>query len=350
MTKRVKVGQLYIGGGNPVAIQSMCNTKTTDTGATISQILALEKAGVEMVRVAVPDLASAKAITAIKAGIHVPLVADIHFDYKLAIASCDSGADKIRINPGNIGGVDKVAYLADYLRERRVPIRIGVNSGSIPSDLYEQYGNTATALVESALRQIKVLEDCAFEDIVISVKASSVSTTIAAYRMLSCLTEYPLHLGVTEAGFGDAAVVKSALGIGTLLADGIGDTIRVSITGDPVREVTVAQEILRAAGLRTFGVEVVSCPTCARTSIDIEGIAKKVQEATSDIVTPVKVAVMGCVVNGLGEGKDADVGVAGGENKSILMSHGEKIGTVDNNLIVEKLVALIREFAEANNG
>ena len=311
-TRVVKAGNVLIGGDNPVVIQSMCNTDTRDVSATVSQIKALEKAGCEMVRVAVPDMTAAQAIGKIKEQISIPIVADIHFDYKLAVEAMAQGIDKIRINPGNIGSREKVRIVADMAKEKGIPIRIGVNSGSLQKDLLKKFGGHVTpeAMVESALSHVKILEECDFRDIVISIKSSNVPFSIEAYSLLSQAVDYPLHLGITEAGTVYSGTVKSAVGIGSILAMGIGDTIRVSLTGDPTEEIKAAKEILKSLELRKFGVEMISCPTCGRTQIDLISLAQQVEEKCRNINKNIKVAVMGCAVNGPGEAKEADIGIA----------------------------------------
>ncbi|MBQ3497111.1 MAG: flavodoxin-dependent (E)-4-hydroxy-3-methylbut-2-enyl-diphosphate synthase, partial [Oscillospiraceae bacterium] len=314
MTRTIKVGGVTIGGGAPVSIQSMCNTKTEDAAATIAQILRLEAAGCEIVRVTVPTMEAAEAIGKIKREIHIPLVADIHFDHRLAIACCERGIDKIRINPGNIGGEENVRAVVNACRARNIPIRIGVNGGSLARELLEKYGAvTPEALVESALSHARLLEKYDYEDICISVKSSDVPLNVCAYRLLHEAVDYPLHLGVTEAGTPSMGLVKSAVGIGALLCDGIGDTVRVSLTADPVEEVYAARKILQAAGVRKSGVNLVSCPTCGRTAYDMIPIAEEVERRLADCDKAITVAVMGCVVNGPGEASAADVGIAGGK-------------------------------------
>ena len=342
MTRAVKIGNITIGDGNRVAIQSMTNTKTTDIDGTIAQILEFERAGCDIARASVPDEASGKAFREIVNAIHIPLVADIHFDYKMAILAAENGASKIRINPGNIGDLAKVKYLADFLNERNIPIRIGVNGGSLDKK-YEHMESLPMAMCESAMEHVHILEDAGFYNTVISVKSSNVRHTIDAYKMLSERCDYPLHLGVTEAGVYEKGLVKSAMGIGSLLLDGIGDTIRVSLADDPVKEVYAARNILECAGLTDNYVEVVACPTCARTNIDVMGYANKITELTRDIKKPLKVAVMGCVVNGIGESKDADMGVAGGKGKSAIFKKGEIVKTVKNEDILTELMNMIYE-------
>ena len=328
-TKIIKLGNRILGGGNPVLIQSMCNTKTEDVEATVAQILELEEAGCELIRVTVPTEEAAKALSEIKKRIHIPLIADIHFDHRLAIASIENGADKIRINPGNIGSEEKVKAVVEKEKEYNVPIRVGVNSGSLEKSLIEKYGGvTAEGIVESALDKVRMLEKYDFDNIVISIKSSDVLMSIKAYEMISELTSYPLHVGITESGSLLAGNIKSAIGIGTLLYEGIGDTIRVSLTDAPVQEIRSAKLILKALGLRNEGIEVVSCPTCGRTSIDLISLAAKVEELCSHYSNNIKVAVMGCVVNGPGEGKNADLGICGGKGEGLIIKKGEIIAKV----------------------
>ena len=342
MTKHIIAGGVPIGGGAPVSIQSMCNTDTRDAATTIAQIKALAAAGCEIVRVAVPDMAAAEAIEAIKKECPLPLVADIHFDYRLAIVAAERGADKIRINPGNVGGPENVKKVVDACRARSLPIRIGVNGGSLEKPLLEKYGGaTPEAMLESALGHVRLLTDLDFYDICISLKASNVPDTVAAYKLAHEAVDYPLHNGVTEAGGGELAIVKSACGIGSLLLDGIGDTLRVSLTGDPLREVTAANEILRAVGLRTDGVEIVSCPTCGRTEVDLEKVLADVTEALKDCKKNIRVAVMGCVVNGPGEARGADYGVAGGKGCGMLFRKGEIVRKVPEDEMASALVEMI---------
>ena len=343
MTRQIHVGPVPVGGGAPVSIQSMCSTKTDDVSATVDQILRLEEAGCEIVRAAVPDMAAAKAVGAIKSRIHIPLVVDIHFDYKLALESADQGADKIRINPGNIGGEDRVKAVADACRARGIPIRIGVNGGSLERELRQKYGGaTAQALVESALGQAAMLERFGFTDICISVKSSSVPVTVAAYRLLSEQCGYPLHLGVTEAGTPSMGVIKSAMGIGGLLCLGVGDTLRVTLTADPVEEVYIAKKILRAAGLRQDGPNLIACPTCGRTNIDLIPMAQEVERRLADCQKSITVAVMGCAVNGPGEAAAADIGIAGGRGEGLLFRKGEILRKVPQEGLVD---ALMEEIA-----
>ncbi len=343
-TRQVRVGGVPVGGGAPVSVQSMTNTDTRDAAATTEQIQRLQQVGCDIVRVAVPDEAAADAVGKIRQKISIPLVADIHFDYRLALMCIENGADKIRINPGNIGGADRVREVADMAGKYRVPIRIGVNAGSLEKDILKKHGGpTAAALLESARTHAKMLEDCDFYDIVLSLKASDVPTMIDAYRLASQTMAYPLHLGVTEAGTYEAGVIKSAVGIGTLLAEGIGDTIRVSLTDDPVREVDAAIEILNALAFRKSGVTMVSCPTCGRCQIDMIPIAKEVYRLTRGMDKAIKVAVMGCAVNGPGEASDADIGIAGGNGEGLLFKKGQIVAKVAESEIV---AALIREIEE----
>jgi (E)-4-hydroxy-3-methylbut-2-enyl-diphosphate synthase len=340
----VKVGKYLLGGDNPVRVQSMCNTDTRNVSATVKQILALEKAGCEIIRVAVPDMAAAKAIGKIKKRIHIPLVADIHFDYKLALEAIKQGVDKVRINPGNIGSVEKVKEVVKACKKKKIPIRIGVNSGSIEKKLLEKYGATPKAAVESALRHVRVLEKLNFHDILISIKFSDVPRMVEGYKLLAKKVDYPLHLGVTEAGTTYTGTIKSAVGIGILLYEGIGATIRVSLTADPVEEIRPGFEILRALGLRKYGPEVISCPTCGRTEIDLIGLAKKVEKALKDFKKPIKVAVMGCVVNGPGEAREADIGVAGGKKTGAIFVKGKVIKSVPENEILPVLLKEVRRI------
>ena len=343
-SKQIFVGGVPIGGGAPVSIQSMTNTPTHDVEATVAQIRALTAAGCDIVRVAVPDMDAAKAIGAIKERISIPLVADIHFDYKLALEAVAAGADKIRINPGNIGGMYEVKAVADACRQKGVPIRIGVNGGSLEKNALARYGLTPRAMVESACAHIAMLERCDFEDICVSLKASSVPLTMDAYRLMAFRKEYPLHLGVTEAGTREMGELKAAAGIGGLLAMGIGDTIRVSLTADPVEEVYAARRILKAIGLRREGPELIACPTCGRTQIDLIPMAKQVEELLKDVDKPITVAVMGCVVNGPGEARHADVGLAGGKGEGVLFKHGEIVARVPEDELVSGLMKLIEEL------
>ena len=323
-TRVINIGKVAIGGNNPIAIQSMCNTKTEDIKATVEQIIRLEKAGCEIIRVAVPDASSAKAISAIKKEIDIPIVADIHFDYRLAIASIENGADKIRINPGNIGSYENVKAVVDAAKERNIPIRVGVNSGSLEKDIISRYGHvTAEGIVESALDKVHIIEDAGYDNIVISIKSSDVPMCIKAHELISDATDYPLHIGITESGTVYNGTVKSSVGLGIILYEGIGDTIRVSLTGDPVQEVVCAKRILKTLGLRRGDIEVVSCPTCGRTRIDLIKLAEQVNELVQDYPLEIKVAVMGCVVNGPGEAREADLGIAGGDGEGLLFKKGE---------------------------
>lgn len=337
-TKVIQIGSKKIGGGNPVLIQSMTNTKTEDVQATVAQILRLEAAGCEIIRSTVPTPEAARAFSEIKKQIHIPLVADIHFDYKLAIAAIENGADKIRINPGNIGSREKVAEVIRAAKERNIPIRVGVNSGSLEKELLEKYGGvTAQGIVESALKKVRLIEELGYDNLVISIKSSDVLMCIRAHELLAEQTVYPLHIGITEAGTVTSGNIKSGVGLGIILYEGIGDTIRVSLTTDPVEEVRSARLILRTLGLRKGGIEVVSCPTCGRTRIDLIGLAAKVEEMTADIPLDLKVAVMGCAVNGPGEAREADIGIAGGDGEGLLIKKGEIIRKVPEAELLETL-------------
>ena len=344
MTRTVMVGGLPLGGGNPVLVQSMTNTDTRDTEATLKQIRALAEAGCDIVRVSVYDEECAKAVRTLTDGSPVPLVADIHFDHRLAIMAAENGISKLRINPGNIGGEAHVRELADCAKAHGIPIRIGVNSGSVEKDLPARYGGpTAECLTESALGHARMLEKAGFEDIVLSMKSSDVKLTIEAYRLAAGRCGYPLHLGVTEAGLPGQGTVKSAIGIGALLADGIGDTIRVSLSGDPLPEAKAAWDILRALNLRTRGVQLIACPTCGRTCIPVAEIARRVEEELSEVTVPLKVAVMGCIVNGLGEGREADIGIAGGRDGGALFIRGQEPRKVQGDL-AEILITEVRKI------
>ena len=337
-TKCIRIGDRVIGGGNPVLIQSMTNTRTADAAATIDQIRRLEEAGCEIIRCAVPKMEDAEALSAIKKAIGIPLVADIHFDYRLAIAAMKNGADKVRINPGNIGDPERVKAVVKCAKEREIPIRIGVNSGSLRKDLVEKYsGVTAEGIVESALDEIRTVEELGYENLVVSIKSTDVPMCVRAHELLAEKTAYPLHVGITEAGTVFDGTIKSAVGIGIILHEGIGDTIRVSLTGDPVDEVRAAKRILRAVGLRKSGIEVVSCPTCGRTQIDLISLAQKVTDMCEGIDKTLKVAVMGCVVNGPGEAKEADLGIAGGIGEGILIRKGEIIRKMPESELLEAL-------------
>lgn len=337
-TRKVKIGGCVIGGGSPIAIQSMCNTKTEDVAATVAQILELEQAGCEIIRCAVPTMEAAEALSEIKRQIHIPLVADIHFDYRLAIAAMEHGADKIRINPGNIGSRERVQAVVDVARERRIPIRVGVNSGSLEKEIVEKYGKvTAEGLVESALGKVRMIEDMGYDQMVISIKSSDVLMCIKAHELIAEETDYPLHVGITESGSVQTGSMKSAIGLGNILYQGIGDTIRVSLTGAPVEEVRVAKLILKTLGLRKGGVTVVSCPTCGRTQIDLIGLAGQVEEMVRDMDLDIKVAVMGCVVNGPGEAREADLGIAGGKGEGLVMRKGEVLRKVPEGELLQAL-------------
>ncbi len=337
-SKTIKAGDLCIGGGHPVVVQSMCSSDTRDVKATVDQIRRLQAAGCELIRVAVPDQEAAQAISRIVAQIEIPLAADIHFDYRLALVSIEAGAAALRINPGNIGERWKVETLVSACRERSIPIRIGVNAGSLDKELLAKYGHpTPEAMVESALQHVRILEDLNFYNMKISLKASGVLNTVEAYRAMAAAVDYPLHLGVTEAGTRERGLIKSALGIGMLLAEGIGDTIRVSLTADPLIEVWAAYEILRSLGLRERGVELISCPTCGRCEIDLIGAAEEIDDYVRGISAPLKVAVMGCVVNGPGEARDADVGLAGGRDQALIFRRGEIIKKVPQNAMIAAL-------------
>jgi len=344
-TQKVWVGNVPIGGGAPISVQSMTKTDTRDVSATTRQIKRLEKAGCEIIRVAVPDMEAASVLSKIKKGIKIPLVADIHFDYRLALKAIEAGVDKLRINPGNIGAEWKVKEIVKSAKERRIPIRIGVNAGSLPRDLLAKYKKASPpALVEAALRQVRILEDLDFEDIVISLKAFDVPTTVEAYQLISKKTNYPLHLGITEAGLPLLGSVRSALGIGLLLAEGIGDTIRVSLTGDPVEEVKVGYEILKSLNLREHGPTIISCPTCGRCEIDLISLTKKVERKLKNIHAPLKIAVMGCVVNGPGEARDADVGIAGGKGYGLLFRKGKEVGKVKEKDLIKALADIVNNL------
>lgn len=340
-TKGIQIGDKKIGGGNPILIQSMTNTRTEDTEGTIEQILRLEKAGCDIIRSTANNEEAAKAFSEIKKYIHIPIVADIHFDYRLAIMAMEHGADKIRINPGNIGGTDKIKAVVEAAKAYHVSIRVGVNSGSLEKELVDRYhGVTAEGIVESALDKVHILEELGFEDIVISIKSSDVLMCVKAHELIAEKTVYPLHVGITEAGTLTRGNIKSAIGLGLILHQGIGDTIRVSLTGDPVNEITSAKLILKTLGLRTGGIEVVSCPTCGRTSIDLIGLANQVENLAADYEhLNIKIAVMGCVVNGPGEAKEADIGIAGGNGEGLLIKKGEIIKKVSE----EKLLSVLEE-------
>lgn len=337
-TRKVQIGDVTIGGGSPIAIQSMTNTKTEDVSGTVAQVLALEKAGCEIIRCAVPTMEAAQAIGQIKENIHIPLVADIHFDYRLAIAAIENGADKIRINPGNIGDAGRVQAVVDAAKEYQVPIRVGVNSGSLEKPLLERYGGvTAEGLVESAMDKVHMIEKMGYGNLVVSIKSSDVMMCVKAHELIARECPYPLHVGITEAGTLLAGNIKSSIGLGLILNQGIGDTIRVSLTGDPVEEIRSAKRILKTLGLRKGGIEVVSCPTCGRTKIDLIGLANRVEQMVEDIPLNIKVAVMGCVVNGPGEAKEADIGIAGGIGEGLLIKKGEVVKKVKEDQLLETL-------------
>ena len=337
-TKKIRIGNQVIGGGSPVLIQSMTNTRTEDVQATVAQILELERAGCEIIRCTVPTIEAGRALAQIKKQIHIPLVADIHFDYQMAVAAMENGADKIRINPGNIGSPDKVRAVVDTARERNVPIRVGVNSGSLEKGLLEKYGGvTAEAIVESALEQVNLIEEWGYDNIVISIKSSDVLMSVKAHELLAEKTEYPLHAGITESGTLWSGNIKSAMGLGLILSRGIGDTVRVSLTGDPVEEIRSARLILRTLGLRKGGIEVVSCPTCGRTRIDLIGLAGRVEKLVEDYPLDMKVAVMGCAVNGPGEAREADLGIAGGSGEGLLFKKGQILRKVPEDQLLEAL-------------
>ncbi len=337
-TRVIQIGDRKIGGGNPIAIQSMTNTRTEDVEATVAQILALEKAGCEIIRCAVPTMEAAKALAEIKKRIHIPLVADIHFDYRLAIAAIEHGADKIRINPGNIGDVSRVKAVVEKAKEYGIPIRVGVNSGSLEKELVEKYGGvTAEGIVESALHKVHLIEDMGYENLVVSIKSSDVLMCVKAHELIAKQCDYPLHIGITESGTLLSGNIKSSVGLGIMLYQGLGDTIRVSLTGDPLEEIKSAKLILKTLGLRKGGIEVVSCPTCGRTKIDLIGLANQVENMVADIPLDLKVAVMGCVVNGPGEAKEADIGIAGGIGEGLLIKKGQIIRKVKEEELLEAL-------------
>lgn len=346
-SRTIAIGQVTIGGENPVAVQSMTNTKTENIPATVDQIHRLTDRGCEIIRCAVPTLEAAQALKEIRKQIAIPLVADIHFDYRLALAALESGVDALRLNPGNIGGRDRVEKVVEAARQRQVPIRIGVNAGSLPRDLLEKYGHpTAEALVEAAWRHIHILEEMDYNNIVISLKAHDVPLTLAAYRLMARECDYPLHVGITEAGTIRSGLIKSAVGIGTLLAEGIGDTIRVSLTGDPLAEIDAGFEILKSLGLRQHGPTLVSCPTCGRTCWSLEKVAKEVEARLAEIPEPITVAVMGCVVNGPGEAREADVGIAGGKGEGLLFRKGQILRKVPEDRLVEELFEEIQKITD----
>lgn len=349
MTKTVKIGDRVIGGGNPILIQSMTNTKTEDVAATVAQIQKLTAAGCDIIRCAVPTMQAAEALSEIKKQVEIPVVADIHFDYRLAIAAIEHGADKIRINPGNIGNVERVRAVVDAAKERNIPIRVGVNSGSLEKELVEKYhGVTAEGIVESALDKARIIEDMGYDNLVISIKSSDVLMCVKAHELIAEKTDHPLHVGITEAGTIISGNIKSAIGLGLILHQGIGDTIRVSLTGDPLEEIKSAKLILRTLGLRKGGIEVVSCPTCGRTQIDLIGLANQVENMVADIPLDIKVAVMGCVVNGPGEAKEADIGIAGGIGEGLIIKHGEVYKKVPEAELLEALRYELLHWNEEN--
>ncbi len=350
ISKPISIGGVVVGGGAPVTVQSMTNTDTRDAQATIRQIHALEEAGCEIIRVAVPDRVAADALSAIKKGIHIPLIADIHFDYRLALAALDAGVDGLRLNPGNIGAEERVQQVVRKAKERQVPIRIGVNSGSLPKDLDEDPTlSIVDKMVAGAMRHVKILEDLDFDMIKLSVKSFDVPTTVEAYRRIAELTPYPLHLGITEAGLPDVGAIRSAVGLGVLLYMGLGDTLRVSLTGDPLDEVKVGYEILKSLNMRQRGPVMISCPTCGRTEINLVGLAQQVSERLKAIEQPIKVAVMGCIVNGPGEAKGADFGLAGGKGKGVIFRKGEIVRTVPESELLDALMAEIEAGLKAKD-
>lgn len=337
-TRQIQIGSVTVGGNKPIAVQSMTNTKTQDVNATLRQIRLLAEAGCDIIRCAVPDMDAAFALKEIVKGSPIPVIADIHFDYRLALQAIDSGVHGLRLNPGNIGGTEKVKAVVEAARGRNIPIRIGVNAGSLPKDLLEKYGHpTPEALVEAAWRHIRILEEMDYRNIKISLKCHDVPLTLAAYRLLASQCDYPLHVGITEAGTAKSGIIKSAVGIGALLAEGIGDTIRVSLTGDPLNEVKVGFEILKSLGLRTYGPTLISCPTCGRTSIDLEKLANTVEQRLAGIRDPISVAVMGCIVNGPGEAREADVGIAGGKGEGLVFRKGQVLKKVPEDCLVNEL-------------
>ena len=350
-TKQVNIGGVLVGGGAPIRIQSMTNTPTGDAKATIDQILRLEDAGCEIVRSTVPDLEAAESLRKIRSAIHIPLVADIHFDYRMAIAAMENGADKIRINPGNIGSIERVRKVVEVAKERQIPIRVGVNAGSLEKELLEKYGGpTAEALAESALKNVRLIEDLGYDQLVVSMKASNIRLCADAHRLFAEQRAYPLHIGITEAGTVHDGTIKSAMGLGILLYARLGDTLRVSLTGDPVEEIYVARKILTFSGERRFGVELISCPTCGRTQIDLIGLAGRVEKALQGIDRPMKVAVMGCVVNGPGEAREADYGIAGGQGEGLLFKKGKVLRKVPEDQLLDALLDLIRQEEGGTHG
>lgn len=346
-TKIIQIKDIKIGGDNPIIIQSMNNTDTRDIVKTVAQIKALEEAGCEITRLAILDMEAAKAIKEIKKQTNIPIVADIHFDYRLAIEAINNGIDKLRLNPGNIGSIEKIKMVVERAKEYNIPIRIGVNSGSLEKDIVtKNNGVTPAGLVESALRHVEILENLNFNNIVISLKASSVPFSLEAYSIISSKTSYPLHVGITESGTKYAGSIKSAVGIGAILSTGVGDTIRVSLTSDPIEEISCAKEILKSLGLRRFGIEFVSCPTCGRTEIDLIGLANEVEKRCKDINKNIRVAVMGCVVNGPGEAKEADIGIAGGKGFGLIIKKGEVIAKLPENELLDALIKEIHSFED----
>lgn len=347
LTREIHIGNTVIGGRNPILIQSMTNTKTEDVEATVAQVEQLQKAGCEIIRCAVPTMEAAEALREIKARVSIPVVADIHFDYRLAIAAIENGADKIRINPGNIGSPDRIKAVVDAAKKRNIPIRVGVNSGSLEKELVEKYhGVTAEGIVESALDKVHMIEELGYDNLVVSIKSSDVLMCVKAHEIISKEIDYPLHVGITESGTLTSGNIKSSIGLGLILNQGIGDTIRVSLTGDPVEEIKSAKLILRTLGLRKGGIEVVSCPTCGRTQIDLISLANQVEQVVADYPLDIKVAVMGCVVNGPGEAKEADLGVAGGIGEGLLMKHGEVIKKVPEEQLLDALRYELEHWSE----
>ena len=347
-TKVVDIGGVKIGGKYPVAIQSMCNTKTDDVAATVAQIHALEDAGCQIIRVAVPDMEAAQAIKEIKKQIHIPLVGDIHFDYRLALAAIENGVDKIRINPGNIGSMDRIKAVVDAAKERNIPIRVGVNSGSLEKHIIEKYGHvTAEGIVESALDKVRIIEDLGYDNLVISIKSSDVMMCVKAHELIAQQTNYPLHVGITESGTLISGNIKSAVGLGIMLHEGIGNTIRVSLTGDPLEEIKSAKLILKTLGLRKGGIEVVSCPTCGRTCIDLIGLANQVENMVQSYDLDIKVAVMGCAVNGPGEAREADVGIAGGKGEGLLIKKGQIVKKLPESELLNALKDELDHWGDA---
>lgn len=347
-TKKIRCGNIYIGGDSPISIQSMTNTDTRNISDTVSQIKRLEEAGCEIVRIAIPDMEAAEAVSQIKKSISIPLVADIHFDYRLALKCVENGVDKLRINPGNIGDIDRVKQVVYKAKEREIPIRIGVNAGSLEKSLLEKHGVSAEALVESAMTHVRILEGLDYDKIIISLKASDVKLTFDAYNLLSQQVNYPLHIGITEAGTIWRGTIKSAIGIGTLLLNGIGDTLRVSLTGDPVEEVKVGKEILQSLGIRRFGINYISCPTCGRCQIDLEKLTDRLEKELSHVDSTITIAVMGCAVNGPGEAREADLGIAGGKNSALLFKKGEIIRKVPEEELVNAILEEVHNINEAD--